>query len=59
MAVRAFDLTDHQAPPFKGLEAAPVRRREVRRSKQRYALIGIAALTVPFVAALVALGVAH
>lgn len=59
MAVRAFDLTEPQAARLRGLESAPPRRRDLRRSKQRYAVIGILALTVPFVAALVALGVVH
>jgi hypothetical protein len=31
----------------------------VRRTKQRYAIIGVASLAVPFFAALVVLGVAH
>ncbi len=59
MAVRAFDLTEPQAPRLRALESAPPRRRDIRRSKQRYAIVGVAALTVPFIAALVALGVAH
>ena len=59
MAVRHFDLTEPQSTRLRGLEAAPVRRRDLRRSKQRYALIGIVALVVPFAAALVVLGVAH
>ena len=59
MAVRAFDLTEPQAARLRGLDAAPPRRREVRRLKQRYALVGVAALTVPFVATLIVLGVAH
>ena len=59
MAVRAFDLTEPQAARLRGLDATPPRRRELRRSKHRYAMIGIAALTIPFIAALIALGVAH
>ncbi len=41
------------------MEAAPVRRRDLRRLKQRYAMVGIVALSVPFVAALIVLGAAH
>jgi len=59
MAVRAFDTTEPQAARLRGLDVSPPRRRDLRRSKQRYAFIGAAALAVPFVAALVALGVAH
>jgi hypothetical protein len=59
MAVRLFDATDPQPTRLRGLEAAPMRRREIRRLKHRYAVIGVASLTVPFVAALVVLGVSH
>jgi hypothetical protein len=59
MAVRLFDATEPQPTRLRGLEAAPLRRREVRRLKHRYAVIGVASLTVPFVAALVVLGVSH
>ena len=55
MAVRHFDLTEPQSSRLRGLEAAPVRRRDLRRIRQRYAVLGIAALTVPFVAAVVVL----
>jgi hypothetical protein len=59
MAVRLFDATDPQPTRLRGLEAAPKSRREVRRLKQRYAVIGVASLVLPFVAAMVVLGVAH
>jgi hypothetical protein len=59
MAVRLFDATDPQPTRLRGLEAAPRSRRETRRLKQRYAVIGVASLTVPFVAALFVLGVSH
>jgi len=59
MAVRHFDLTEPQSTRLRGLEAAPVRRRDLRRSKHRFAVVGIIALVVPFVAAMVVLGVAH
>jgi hypothetical protein len=58
MAVRIFDLTEPQSSRLEVLEAAPSRR-DVRRTKQRYALVGVLALAVPFFAALVALGAAH
>jgi hypothetical protein len=59
MAVRLFDVTEPQPTRLRGLEAAPKSRREIRRLKHRYALIGVTSLTVPFVAALVVLGVSH
>jgi hypothetical protein len=58
MAVRIFDLTEPQSSRLKVLEAAPSRR-HLRRTKQRYALLGVLALAIPFFAALVALGVSH
>jgi hypothetical protein len=57
MAVRLFDLTEHQSR-LAVVEAAP-KRQDLRRTKQRYALLGVLALAVPFFGALVALGVAH
>jgi predicted anti-sigma-YlaC factor YlaD len=58
MAVRLFDLTEPQSTRLEVLEAPP-RRQHLRRTKQRYALIGVVALAVPFFAALVVLGVGH
>jgi hypothetical protein len=58
MAVRNFELTEPQTTRLPVVELAP-KRREVRRSKQRYALVGALAVAVPFFAALIALGVAH
>ena len=58
MAVRIFDLTEPQSSRLEVLEAA-LSRRDVRRTKQRYALVGVLALAVPFFAALVVLGAAH
>jgi hypothetical protein len=57
MAVRIFDLTEPQST-LQVLEVAP-RRQHVRRTKQRYAIVGVVSLAVPFFAALVVLGVAH
>jgi hypothetical protein len=59
MAVRLFDATEPQPARLRVLEAAPMRRRELRRLKHRYAVLGVVSLTVPFVAALVVLGVSH
>ena len=58
MAVRIFDLTEPRSSRLEVLEAAPSRR-DVRRTKKRYALVGVLALAVPFFAALVVLGAAH
>jgi hypothetical protein len=59
MAVRIFDLTETQSSRLTVLEPAPLRRRDLRRTKQRYAALGIVALLTPFVAALCVLGVTH
>ncbi len=59
MAVRIFDLTEPQSSRLTVLEPVPVRRRDLRRSKQRWAIVAIVSLLTPFVAALVVLGVAH
>jgi hypothetical protein len=59
MAVRLFDATEPQPTRLRGLEAAPKSRREIRRLKHRYAVIGVASLTLPFAAALFVLGVSH
>jgi hypothetical protein len=55
MAVRVFDLTEPQSTRLEVLQAPP-RRRELRRIKQRYAIIGIISLAIPFFGALVVLG---
>ncbi|HVA70929.1 MAG TPA: hypothetical protein VNF08_06360 [Acidimicrobiales bacterium] len=58
MAVRDLELTELRTPRLHEVRSAP-KRREIRRSKQRYALLGALAVAVPFFGALVALGVAH
>ena len=58
MAVRDLELTESQTSRLAVVRSAP-RRREVRRSKQRYAVLGALAVAVPFFGALIALGVAH
>jgi hypothetical protein len=59
MAVRLFDATDPQPTRLRVLEAAPKSRREIRRLKHRYAILGVASVAVPFVAALFVLGVSR
>jgi hypothetical protein len=59
MAVRLFDLTDSHASDVTLLEAAPRRRRDLRRARHRWAVIGVVSVLAPFVAALVVLGVSH
>lgn len=58
MAVRNFELTEPQTTRLPVVRSAP-KRREVRRVKQRYALVGALAVAVPFFGALIALGVAR
>jgi len=57
MAVRLFDLTEPQSSRLEVLQGAP--RRERRRTRRRYALVGALALAIPFFGAVVVLGVAH
>ena len=59
MAVRAFDISDVSSTSVTVIERAPRSRSDVRRSRQRHAVAGIAVLTVPFVVALIVLGVSH
>ncbi len=57
MAVRNFEMA-----PWTGRVVEPVPaplRRRSRRSQRRWAATGVLAVTVPFVAALVVLGVAR
>ncbi len=58
MAVRSFDVSESQSARLRVLETTPTRR-DLRRRRQRYAVVGVVAVAVPFVGALVALGVAH
>ncbi len=57
MAVRNFDVTSSREARYA--VAPPRRRADVRRAKQRWAVAGVVGVTVPFVAVLVVLGVAH
>ncbi|MGA2122831.1 MAG: hypothetical protein ABSG58_00210 [Acidimicrobiales bacterium] len=58
MAVRLFDLSEAQSTRLDSLEAAP-RRQHARRTKQRFAVLGIVVTAVPFFAALIVLGTSH
>ncbi len=59
MAVRAFDMTDVSRASVSVLERAPRSRRDARRLRQRYAFLGVSAVAVPFVVAVIVLGVGH
>ena len=59
MAVRIFEASETQSSRLTILEPAPLRRQDLRRLRQRYAIVGVASLAVPFAAALVVLGVVH
>ena len=59
MAVRIFEVTETESTRLTVLEPAPHRRRDLRRSKHRYAVLGLVCVTLPFVAARFVLGVAR
>jgi hypothetical protein len=59
MAVRAFDLTAPQSTRLTAPVPAPRRRQELRRSRQRWALVGLLSLIAPFAAAMIVLGASH
>jgi len=54
MAVRVIDVTEHERAPLRVVEPV-MARRDLRRLRQRWGLLGVASLTVPFVIALVTL----
>lgn len=58
MAVRVFDLTEPRSSRLTVVEATPSRR-DRRRLRRRYAVMGAASLAVPFLCALVLLEVTH
>jgi hypothetical protein len=58
MAVRVFDPTESQSTRLTVVEAAPRRRQDVRRSRHQWLLVAAVAVIVPFVAAVVVIGVA-
>ena len=59
MAVRIFEVTETESARLTVFEPAPLRRRDARRIRRRYAALGVLSLTLPFVAALCVLGVGH
>jgi hypothetical protein len=59
MAVRLFDLTEPQSVGLSVLDAAPRRRRELRRVRRRWAAVAVVSVGAPFVAALVVLEMVH
>jgi len=59
MAVRAFDISDVSSASVTVFERAPRTRSDLRRRRQRHAIVGIVALSVPFVTALIVLGAGH
>ena len=59
MAVRAFDITQVGTASVSVLERAPQRRRDARRLRQRYTIIGVSAVSVPFLVAIIVIGVVH
>jgi hypothetical protein len=59
MAVRLFDLTEPQSVGLPVLDAAPRRRRELRRVRRRWAAVAVVSVGAPFVAALVVLEMVH
>jgi hypothetical protein len=59
MAVRAFDLTAPQSTGLTAPTPAPRRRQELRRTLQRWALVGLLSLVAPFAVALFVLGASH
>lgn len=59
MAVRAFDTSESFAPALTVLERPVRTRREVRRTRTVLAIFSLAGLAVPFLAAVVMLGVGH
>ena len=54
MAVRVFDVTEHERAQLRVVEPV-LARRDLRRLRQRWGFIGVASLSVPFVVALVTL----
>ncbi len=59
MAVRSFDLSEPQALRLTAYDVPRIGRRELRRVRHRYAMVGVVALIIPFAAAIVVLGVVH
>lgn len=58
MAVRILDLTESDRAPLRVIETV-VSRRDLRRLRHRWEILGLALLTVPFLVTLVSLGVSR
>jgi hypothetical protein len=58
MAVRILDLTETDRAHLRVIETV-VTRRDLRRLRHRWEILGIGLLTVPFLVTLVSLGVSH
>jgi hypothetical protein len=59
MAVRNFDVSDPTPEHLRVVTSAPLSRRAQRSARQRAAIVSTAALLVPFVLAVLLLGVGH
>ncbi|MEI7653700.1 MAG: hypothetical protein WCJ82_00270 [Actinomycetota bacterium] len=59
MAVRVFDPTESQRPSLTVVEPAPRRRHDVRRTKRRWSVYGLMAMSGPFVLAVVTVWVSR
>lgn len=58
MAVRILDLTETDRAPLRVVETV-VSRRDLRRIRHRWEILGLGLLIVPFLVTLVSLGVSH
>jgi hypothetical protein len=59
MAVRAFDITDVSTASVSVFERPAPTRRDTRRLRHHHATVALVSLAVPFVVALVVVGVGH
>jgi hypothetical protein len=58
MAVRVLDLTDADRTPLRVIETA-VSRRDLRRIRHRWEILGLSLLVVPFLVTLISLGISR
>ena len=58
MAVRILDLTETDRAPLRVVETV-VSRRDLRRLRHRWEILGLTLLLVPFLVTLVSLGVSR
>jgi hypothetical protein len=57
MAVRVFDPTEPTSARLAVVESAPLRRQDVRRQRHQWLAVSAAAVAVPFLVAVVVIGV--